>query len=79
MEAGGNDQSLGSQNKEQRPVKSGNADDAAFNEECFIGNSCSRIWYGSCSSSCTEEMVDTLKNGIKVSYAIRLQAGCQDT
>ena len=27
---GATDQSLGSQNKEQRPVKSGNADDAAF-------------------------------------------------
>ena len=29
---GATDQTTGSQNKEQKPVKSGNADDAAFNE-----------------------------------------------
>ena len=38
--------------KEQRPVKSGNADDAAFlNEKCIISNNCSRIWDGSSTSS----------------------------
>ena len=38
--------------KEQKPVKSGNAEDAAFpNEKCCFCNNCSRLWYGSCSSS----------------------------
>ena len=37
--------------KEQRPVKSGNADDAAFNEKCFISHNCSWLWNGGCTSS----------------------------
>ena len=38
--------------KEQRPVKSGNADDAAFfDEKCFFSYYCSRVWDGCRSSS----------------------------
>ena len=65
---GATEQSSSSQNKEQRPVKSGNADDAAFNEECFISYNRARLWYGCCSNStCIKKMVDALKNDIKVS------------
>ena len=38
--------------KIKKPVKSGNAEDAAFNEKRFIGNNSSWIRYG-CSSSST--------------------------
>ena len=49
---GATEQSSNSQNKEQRPVKSGNADDAAFlMKKCLISYNCSRIWYGGCSST----------------------------
>ena len=37
--------------KDQKPVKSGNAEDAAFNEKCIIRHHSPRIWYGSRSSS----------------------------
>ena len=60
-------------NKEQRPVKSGNADDAAF----LMKNASSVIivpGYGMAvaqAQHALREMVDTLKkNDIKVSYAI---------
>ena len=39
------------ENKDQKPVKSGNAEDAAFNEKCFISDYSSRIWYGRGPSS----------------------------
>ena len=49
---GATDDKSNSSSKEQRPVKSGNADDAAFlMKKRFISNYCSRIWDGSCSSS----------------------------
>ena len=61
------------QSKEQRPVKSGNADDAAF----LMKNASSVIiipGYGMAVAQAQlalREMVDTLKkNDIKVSYAI---------
>jgi NAD(P) transhydrogenase subunit beta len=67
-----------SQNKEQRPVKSGNADDAAF----LMKNASSVIivpGYGMAvaqAQHALREMVDTLKkNDIKVSYAIHPVAG----
>ena len=66
------------QNKEQRPVKSGNADDAAF----LMKNASSVIivpGYGMAvaqAQHALREMVDTLKkNDIKVSYAIHPVAG----
>jgi H+-translocating NAD(P) transhydrogenase subunit beta len=69
---------LSSQNKEQRPVKSGNADDAAF----LMKNASSVIivpGYGMAvaqAQHALREMVDTLKkNDIKVSYAIHPVAG----
>ena len=65
-------------NKEQRPVKSGNADDAAF----LMKNASSVIivpGYGMAvaqAQHALREMVDTLKkNDIKVSYAIHPVAG----
>jgi len=70
--------SSSSQNKEQRPVKSGNADDAAF----LMKNASSVIivpGYGMAvaqAQHALREMVDTLKkNDIKVSYAIHPVAG----
>ena len=75
---GATEQSLSSQNKEQRPVKSGNADDAAF----LMKNASSVIivpGYGMAvaqAQHALREMVDTLKkNDIKVSYAIHPVAG----
>ena len=75
---GATDQTSGSQNKEQRPVKSGNADDAAF----LMKNASSVIivpGYGMAvaqAQHALREMVDTLKkNDIKVSYAIHPVAG----
>ena len=49
---GATDDTSTKQNKEQRPVKSGNADDAAFNEKCFLSYHCPWLWNG-CSSSTT--------------------------
>ena len=75
---GATEQSSISQNKEQRPVKSGNADDAAF----LMKNASSVIivpGYGMAvaqAQHALREMVDTLKkNDIKVSYAIHPVAG----
>ena len=75
---GATDSSSSSANKEQRPVKSGNADDAAF----LMKNASSVIivpGYGMAvaqAQHALREMVDTLKkNDIKVSYAIHPVAG----
>ena len=75
---GGTDEIKGSVSKEQRPVKSGNADDAAF----LMKNASSVIivpGYGMAvaqAQHALREMVDTLKkNDIKVSYAIHPVAG----
>ncbi|MDC3036046.1 NAD(P)(+) transhydrogenase (Re/Si-specific) subunit beta, partial [Candidatus Pelagibacter sp.] len=72
------DSSSVNKNKEQRPVKSGNADDAAF----LMKNASSVIivpGYGMAvaqAQHALREMVDTLKkNDIKVSYAIHPVAG----
>jgi len=72
------DSSVNKDNKEQRPVKSGNADDAAF----LMKNASSVIivpGYGMAvaqAQHALREMVDTLKkNDIKVSYAIHPVAG----
>ena len=75
---GATDDSSNTSTKEQRPVKSGNADDAAF----LMKNASSVIivpGYGMAvaqAQHALREMVDTLKkNDIKVSYAIHPVAG----
>ena len=75
---GAADQSSSSQNKEQKPVKSGNAEDAAF----LMKNASSVIivpGYGMAvaqAQHALRQMVDTLKkNDIKVSYAVHPVAG----
>ena len=75
---GANNQTTGLKNSEQRPVKSGNAEDAAF----LMKNASSVIivpGYGMAvaqAQHALREMVDSLKNiGIKVKYAVHPVAG----
>ena len=52
--------------KDQKPVKSGNAEDAFFNEKCSISYNSTRLWNGgSSSATCFREMVDKLKMILK--------------
>jgi len=75
---GGNGLNLKEKNKDRKPVKSGNAEDAAF----LMKNASSVIivpGYGMAvaqAQHALREMVDSLKkNGVKVSYAIHPVAG----
>ena len=69
---GGTDQKSKSKNKDQKPVKSGNADDAAF----LMKNASSVIMAVAQAQHALREMVDALKkSGVKVSYAIHPVAG----